>query len=301
MKIAVLKELDRKHVEKIRSCGVRVVEGPDYDAEIVFTAGTLPDFSRYKKLKWIHTSFAGIDRLVTEELKKSKVIITNSRGVSSGLIAEHVFAFLLAFEHRLNRSMKSQAKRRWEKLDAYQLDGNTIGILGLGNIGSEVARLAKAFGCRVIAVTKESMSTGHVDELLPPEKMSSMLKRADYLVLCLPLTGDTKHLLSRKEFGLMKKSSILVNVGRGEVVDEEALVIALKKGKIRGACLDVFETEPLPKSSPLWGMENVVITAHYAGNSGSNDARTVDLFCGNLKAFLEGKAMKNIVNIQRGY
>src|SRR3989338_3219743 len=199
VKVALLRELDESQIAKIRKHGVQVVKGHDYEADIALVSGTFPEFPRYKKLKWVHTSFSGVDGLLTDELKRSRVLLTNSRGAASVPIAEHVFAFILAFERQLMRAFRNKEESQWERISAGEIQGKTMGIVGLGNIGSEAAKRAKAFGCRVVAATKESHAADFVDETLPPEKLDKLLRSSDYVVICAPLTKETMHMIGKKE------------------------------------------------------------------------------------------------------
>lgn len=301
MKVAVLMELEKKHKDAIEKCGVGV-SGVDFDADIALVQNSFDNFSRYRKLKWIHSTFTGVDKLLTDEVKKSGVIITTSAGINTAAIAEHAVAYMLMFEHRMNRAVINQQNRKWVQFDDVgALQGRTIGILGLGRIGAKTAELCKAFGCRVVAITHNGSSCKYADKIYHPRQLSSLLGESDYVVVCLPLTKETTHIIGKKEFAAMKKSGILINIGRGAIVDENALVAALESGKIAGAGLDVFEKEPLPPASKLWETGNVIITAHYSGRIADYVDKAVEIFCENLAAFLKGRKMKNVVDKEKGY
>ena len=296
MKVVLLKKLKKENIAKIAGLA-SITKG--YDADVALVEDRI-DVGKYRNLKWIHTSFVGVDVLLTDGIKKSGVIVTNSRGMKTP-VPEHAMALVLAFERKLRDAFASQQNRDWNRITGGELAGKTVFVLGLGAIGLEIARLCKAFGCRVIGINNEPVKSKYVDNAALPGKLHGMLPQADYVVACLPLTDETRRLMGAKEFSAMKKSAVLVNVGRGPVVDEHALVVALRKGRIAGACLDVFESEPLKKSSLLWKMKNVIITAHCASRTPHYEDRMVEIFCRNLEAFKKGKKLINVVDKKRGY
>jgi len=256
-----------------------------------------------KNLKWVHSFSAGMDKVLTPELISSDILASNSAGIHATPIAEHVMGFMLIFARRFAATFKKQQQKVWEKeQNLTELLGKTVLVAGLGNIGKEVARLADCFGMEVIAFDqpgKEKPSFVH--EIGGKEQLSSMLSVADFVVLCLPYTKDTHHFFGKEQFENMKTSAVFMNIGRGSVVDEQALVEALQEKKIGGAALDVTEEEPLSKDSPLWDMENVVLTPHHSGWSEKYMDRAIEKFCLNLKAFLDGKPLPNLVNKELGY
>jgi phosphoglycerate dehydrogenase-like enzyme len=197
--------------------------------------------------------------------------------------------------------------RKWDRIGGTEIWGSTVGIIGLGDVGMAVAERAKAMGCRVIgtrrSVSSAQKNAGPVDELLPASEVNYLLRESDYVVLAAPLTPETHHLINGETLRLMKPTAVLINVARGGVVDEAALIAALKSGVIAGAALDVFDKEPLPKESPLWKMDNVFITPHISPTSGSAIfmRRHVQLFNENLKRYLAGEPLLNVVDVERGY
>lgn len=255
------------------------------------------------KLKWVHSFSAGMDRALTPELVESDIIASNSAGIHAFPIAEHIMGFLLLFSRRFYQSFKRQEEKIWEKdQEVTELKGKTVLILGLGNIGREAARLAGSFGMEVLAFDKAGKEKpSFVAKAGGEGELPGMLSVADFAVLCLPHTKDTHHFLNKEKLEAMKKSAFVINIGRGGVIDEQALIAALKEKKIAGAGLDVTETEPLPKESPLWDMENVILTPHHSGWSEKYMDRAIERFCLNLKAFLEGKPLPNSVDKQAGY
>ena len=298
MKVLIKRKISRKNLEKIKECGAEITRG--YDAKAALVENRFENIKKYKDLKWVHTSFVGVDSLLTDEIKNSDIIVTNSRGMRTP-VPEHALALILSFERKLNEAFVSKQKNEWNRIDAGEVSGKTVFILGLGAIGLEIARLCKALGCRVLGINREPIKSSCVDRICMPDKLRHMLPEADYVVACLPLTSETRHMLGKREFSIMKKSAVVVNVGRGPVVDENALVEALRKRQIAGACLDVFENEPLPKSSLLWKMKNVIITAHYASRTPHYEDRMIEIFCKNLRAFKSGSRLINIVDKKNGY
>lgn len=256
-----------------------------------------------KKLKWIHILSAGVNRIMPF-VKDKPFLISNSRGVHAIPIAEHILAMMLMFERQINVAFRNQIKRVWERnnLKVSELYRKTAAVIGLGEIGLRVAGLCKALGTRVVAVKRTIADKPEcVDELYLTEEMDKAIKQADYVVICLPLTKETRHVFGEKELKQMKKSAYIINIGRGEIIDEKALIKALKNKQIRGAGLDVFEQEPLPKSSPLWEMENVIATPHYAGLTDKYVERALDIFLKNLEAFKKKEKMPTEVDKELGY
>lgn len=278
-------------------------ESPDHASEAeVWVGWDLPDgvVERARRLRWVHSTAAGVDQLLPKILGRG-ILLTNSRGIHAIPMAEHVLGCLLVFARNLHVAFRHQVHRRWEAEPGGELWGATVGILGLGSIGREVARRCRAFGARVVGLRRNPAPVPEVEEVYGPEGLQEVLRSADYVVLTLPLTPQTRGLLGARELGWMKPEAVLVNVGRGAVVDERALVEALRSGRIRGAALDVFETEPLPPEHPLWDLPNVLITPHISGNSPRYMDRAIPLFCDNLRRYLRGEGLRNIVDPERGY
>lgn len=291
---AEVRVVDDVDIKKIASS--RTPRNDVSQAEIIVTTpfflNDLAGFS-LPSLKWIHTTSAGVDR-VPKSMKESEVIITNSSGVHPIPISEHVFSFILMFARGMHIAFRNQIEkegweRNFQKFNVAELPDQTIGIVGYGSIGREVGRLAKLFGMKVLNVTSKA---GNLDELL---------KNSDYVVNCLPLTPHTLHFFNKNKLLKMKNSAFFINIGRGKTVDEKALIEALKDGKIAGVGLDVTEVEPLPKSSPLWKLKNVILTPHYSGWTPHYMDRVIEIFCKNLKAYLNKKKMPNLVDKKRGY
>ena len=291
-------------LEVVAVSNTKDVEKHLLDAEVI--AGiprVIPNLSFAKKLKWVHSFSAGMDSVLTPELVSSPVLASNSSGIHATPVAEHIIAFLLIFTRQFKRSFQNQQEKIWQKIDELtELKDKVILVIGLGKIGSEAARLASCFGAYVIALdTPDKEKPSFVKELATEEHLLAFLGRADFVVLCLPYTKDTRHFMNKERLEAMQSHAVLLNIGRGGVVDEPALITALRENRIGGAALDVTEEEPLPQESPLWSMENVIITPHHSRISERYMERAIELFCENLKAYLKGEKLPNLVDKERGY
>lgn len=273
-------------------------------AEIAFGMRTPVNLlSRAPKLKWIQVTSAGVDRYLTEEFKRSKIMLTNASGVHATPIGEFVVSLMLMFAKNAHLFFEAKQKKQWLRTPGTVLNGKTVGVVGLGSIGQEVARLCKAFRMRVIA-TRRSPKSRHarnVDLLLPPNGLPRLLEESDYVAICLPLTKETRKLFGATEFMMMKPTAYIINIGRGPVIDEDVLIHALEEKQIAGAGLDVFTTEPLPQESKLWNLPNAIISPHVSGGREDYEVGAIDIFCRNLKRYLEGKRLINVVNKEKGY
>ncbi|MGI6628518.1 MAG: D-2-hydroxyacid dehydrogenase [Bacillota bacterium] len=276
-----------------------------FEADLLFgSPGIEPAvLAQSQTLKLVHVSSTGVDRYMVPQFQQSSVVLVNSRGVHGPTVADHSMALLLALSRGLPETYENRRQKKWEAMrpSIVNLDGKTAGLLGLGAIGLEVAVRCKAFGMRVIGTRRNPRETPHVDNVFPPSRLGEVLTRADFVVCSLPLTSETHHLLTISEFSLMKPSAFFINVGRGAVVKEEDLILALSQGKLKGAGLDVFEKEPLPAESPLWEMPNVIITPHSAGYEEDHSKKTFDIFLENLVRLREGRPLINVVDKQMGY
>jgi phosphoglycerate dehydrogenase-like enzyme len=254
------------------------------------------------RLRWVQSWGAGIERFLTPDFVASPVLLTNAQGLYATPIAEHVLAFLLHFSRGFDHLLRHQLAHRWQHAEVRELKGSTLGIVGLGGIGSEVARLARGFGMRVIAIRRRpDRPSPWVEEVRGSDALPWLLGESDFVALCAALTSQTRHLIGETELRQMKPSACLVNIGRGGLIDEEALVAALREGKIAGAGLDVFTEEPLPADSPLWDQPGVLITPHTSGSSPRSRERLIDLFCENLRRYLAGEQLLNLVDKGAGY
>lgn len=253
--------------------------------------------SRATQLKWIHLAVAGVEADMSTEVIDSKVVVTNSRGIHRTQVSELIFAFMFMLAKQAPLIFRLKQEKRWQGFIPELLYSKTMTILGLGSIGKEVARLARAFNMKVVAV-KAHAGRGfrYADIVLPPERIKEALSQADFVVNLFPLTARTNNMIGESELRAMKPTSYFINVGRGKTVDEDALVRALEEKWIAGAALDTFAVEPLPPDSKLWGMPNVIITSHIAGQREDYHALANRLFCDNLKRYVEGKRLLNIVD-----
>jgi len=259
------------------------------------------------RLRWIHSPAAGVGNMLYPEMVASPVVMTNSRGLSADVIAEHVLALSLAFYRQLPLAFRRQDERRWAQDEVGALNrtitGTRVLIVGLGAIGRAVAARFTALGARVAAIRRQATAEGvaGVDAVYPPGALRQQLPSADVVVLTAPQTEETRDLIGAAELALMKRDAILVNVSRGGLVDEAALASALRTGTLRGAALDVFRGEPLGPESPLWNVPNLLITPHTAGFREDHWAAATDLFAGNLRRFERAEPLLNIVDKQAGY
>lgn len=250
------------------------------DTEIL-VAGALSSSSleTATSLEWIQSTFAGTNRYDHSYLDEHGITLTNASGVHAIPIAEHVFGYMLQFERNLTRAVRQQEKHVWERWRGSELNEKTIGIIGVGAIGTRIAELADAFGMRVLGIKKHPDTyPSVVNEIHGPDGLYEVLESSDYVVVSCPLTDETRGLIGRDELSAMKSTGILVNIARGEIVDESALERALHWGIIGGAALDTFATEPLPSSSPLWDFSNVIITPHVSGTTPKYMLRLADIF-----------------------
>ena len=297
---------------------MRVLHLPDYD----LLPPELPDtdiFIGYslraeqlkhaKKLKWIHSTAAGIAQLTYRELRESGILVTNPRGVFSVPMAEHTMGLLIAMARNFPDSVRFQDKSTWGQQQIWdkpqqltELNGKILLIVGYGSIGEELARRAKAFEMRVWGVTRSGKGDlTFAEKIVPAGSLRDALPQADYVVIAAPETAQTKHLIGPLEISRMKRGTRLINIGRGSLLDETALITALNNGQLGGAALDVTGIEPLPENSPLWHAPNLFITPHTSAVSDRLWQRETDLLVELLELWFTGREMKNVVDLARGY
>jgi len=281
------------------------------DAEILFAFSLRSEqFKLAQKLRWIHAPTAAVHQLLFPELLSSDVVLTNAREVHGPVVAEHVIALIFALAKKIPQAARLQQQRTWGQ-DAIwnqgprprEVAGATLGLIGLGSIGRTVARMAAAFGMRVIAVREhpEKERPEGVVAVYPPPQINDLLSSSDYVVVAAPLTQATRGLINADRLAAMRPDAYLINVGRGLQVDEAALADVLRKYRIAGAALDVFEQEPLAAGSPLWELENLFITPHTAGLTEKLWQRHYALFSENLRRYLAGEPLLFIVDKRKGY
>ena len=268
------------------------------EAEIILS-WKIPDelLKRAGRLKWFSSTAAGNENLVKNPHLPEKVILTKAT-VYGEMMAEYVFAYLLYFSRDLSKYFGDQAKRLWDQKRPERLRGKTLGLLGLGSVGKEVARRGKQFGMNVLGLRRTPESMENVDQVFGPEDLRRMIPQMDYLINTLPLTKETHHLLGEKDLGLIKEGAVLFSIGRGKTIDENALIRILKTKKIH-AVLDVFETEPLSAVSELWGLENVVVTPHVSGINIPEEI--CKEFVKNYERWTKDEPLIGLVDRSKGY
>jgi D-2-hydroxyacid dehydrogenase (NADP+) len=272
------------------------------DAEVIFGKFNKELFSSAKRLRWVQTKGAGVDGLLFPEFIESNVALTSASGIHGIQISEMIIAMMLVLTKQMHKFMRYKFEAKWQPHTPDELAGKIVGILGLGSIGSETAKKTKCLGMKIIALKKHpTKKPYYVDEILGSEGLDRLLRQSDFVVLTLPLTDETYHMIGEEQFRSMKPTAYVINMGRGALIDTNALLKALKEGWIAGAGLDVFENEPLPVDSELWKLDNVVITPHVAGSSPYYDERAVEIFCDNLKRYIEGKPLRKDVDKKAGY
>jgi phosphoglycerate dehydrogenase-like enzyme len=292
--------------------------------QILYTARNFPQPEEAPLLRWIQLNSAGMEHALKQRIVQAEdMLVTSVSGMHVQQIANFCMMAILAFHYKLPKFYELQRQHKWpersgEIFRPVDMKQKTVGIVGYGSIGREVARLAQSFGLRVLASKRNAKNpeqsetdyspegTGDPDgsipeRIYPGEAIATMAAECDYLVLALPLTDKNRHLINERVLEAMKPSAYLINIARGAVVDEKALITVLSQKKIAGAFLDVFEEEPLPNSSPLWDMENVIISPHITGNIEDYHEKAADVFIANLKRYLEKKPLYNQLNREAGY
>lgn len=314
MKFLVAHNIDAKSLERLQSVSpeVEVIVAKKLedavakvaDVDAVYGGGRLAReiFLAGKNLKWVQIRGAGVEASLHPELIESDVILTNTSGAYDIPIADHVFAMLLCLSRGLNIFIRRQIEGVWRGAPVLELAGQTILIVGLGSIGLAVAQRAHGFDMRILAVdVMEVDKPKYVERVEKPEKLHEVLPEADFIAICCPLTQKTHRLIGEAEFQKMKPTARIINPARGKIIDQSAMIRALSEKRIAGVGLDVFEQEPLPADSPLWKMSNVIITTHTAGSSPATVGRITDIVCENLRRFLAGEPLINVVNKKSGF
>ena len=270
--------------------------------EIIYGSIGEADFPKAGSLRWVHQPHAGVEGFMYPAFKASDVVLTNCRRLYGRQISEHAFALLLSLTRSIPAQLEFMKHKHWERVPCIELAGMTMGILGLGGIGRAVAARAKAFEFNVIAVDPESMEKPDtVTQLGKLDWLPEMMAQSNVVMVCCPSTPETHKLLSHEQFNLLPDGSYLVNVSRGRIIDEDALIAALRSGKLAAAGLDVTYTEPCPPDNPLWTEPNVILTGHSAGASQHIRARAMQLFVENLHRYVKGELLENVVDKQKGY
>jgi len=303
----VVKQIEQVHkdIKLIATEDNNILEEYWPQAEIIFSGKINADtLAKCKNLRWIQETSAGIERYFYPEFLKRDIILTNVKGMHGQTISEHIFMMMLAHARNLKKYIHQQQTHLWQKHGIDEVDllhHKVFLVIGLGGIGQKVAQIATAFGMRVEGIANTPKDLPFVEKTYTPDQLNQALPNADYIVVAVPLTKKTKGMIGAQEFSLMKKDAFIVNIGRGLVIDEQAMIKALQEGQIGGAGLDVFSNEPLAEDSPLWDMENVIITPHVAGHMPDYLGEAVKIFCSNLHCYLEGHKLENLVDKNMGY
>lgn len=320
-----------RDLERIRAAapGARLVmvsveglaDGPVDDVEVMLRGWLSSEafdriLARAPRMSWVHSATSGVERALTPAALERGLVVTNARGVFSRPIAEYVLMMILAISRRLPQLLELQRERTWQPLEGTELRDVTVGIIGLGSLGRAVGALATSFGCRVVAVRRRSHDAVEVidgddgeaafgpvrlDRVGGPETLASLLAESDFIVLAAPLTPATEEMINTDTLAMIKPGAWLINVARGRLIDEHALLRALRDGHLGGAVLDTFRDEPLPPMSSFYDLPNVIVTPHTAWSSGRVLDRSVELFCDNLRRFAAGEPLVNVVDPNAGY
>jgi phosphoglycerate dehydrogenase-like enzyme len=310
-KLLILTSDSKEYLDLIRQAGLPNLEiftdfNPDCDIVFGDTGRIKEALPNLPNLKWVQTTSAGIERLMDNSLRRNYTL-TNAKDVFGESMSEYVFGYILLYKKRIFERYKAQQSRQWDNEDRGRLRGKTIGLLGVGSIGSHLAMTAKHFGMNVWGYTKSSESSKNIDRYFHPHSGSLSQEREilafanglDYLVSVLPRTEDTNKIIDAELLNALPSHAIVINVGRGNAMDESALIEALNQGRIAGAVLDVTEQEPLPKDHPFWTTPNLLLTFHTSAISYPEDIAR--LFIENYPLYVEGKPLKHQVDFEKGY
>ncbi len=262
-------------------------------------------FEMTPNLKWVHSRAAGLDNQLFPELVASPVPLTNGTGVFSASLGEFALGAILYFAKDFRRMIRNQMAGRWEQFDVYEITGQTVGIVGYGDIGRAVASRVRAMGMRVLALKRHGAPVYSVDPMVDriyyPQQLREMIELCDYVVVSAPLTPETLGMIGKAEFAAMRPGSVIINVGRGPVIDEPAMLRALQEGRIKGAGLDVFTEEPLPEGHPFYSMENVLLSPHCADHTMDWLEQAMRFFLENFDRYIKGEPLRNVVRKELGY
>lgn len=277
------------------------------NADVILVGGLNPlllrdIFAHARRVRWVHAMWAGVEKILFPELIESPAVLTNGRGVFKDGLAEFTIASILFFAKDLRRLIRNQESGRWEQFDVFEIRKQILGIVGYGEIGRESARLARALGMQVYAVRRSTTSPEpYVDRMFPLSGLHEMLSLCGYVLVAAPLTPETRGMIGERELAAMKSSAVIMNVGRGPVIVESALIAALENNRLKGAALDVFDTEPLPADHPFYRLSNVLLSPHSADHIvGWHDLGMLK-FIENFERFRQGQPLENIVDKKAGY
>ncbi len=307
LRVRILGDIAPDLVDRVVASGVALAASDhDPDLDLAFgwdpdVAGVLNLLAAQPKLPWVHMRWAGIPEELLVGMRPYPAVLTNGSGAHGPAMAESVAGMILA-HYKQHASLRAcQQRREWAPRHLAEVRGQTVGIVGLGDLGGATARLLKAFGARVFGLRRHARPTPDVDQVFGPDQLADFLRQLDVLVLAAPLTRETAGLIGADELAALPGGAFVVNVGRGPLVDQSALVAALQSGHLGGAALDVFETEPLPGDSPLWTLPNVFVSPHCADNTEQSQLRGLGVFLDNLERFRRGAPLGNVVDRELGY
>jgi phosphoglycerate dehydrogenase-like enzyme len=286
---ALIETLEERSPQILLSCKIKGDPDP-FPADVI---------TKCRSLEWVHVGAAGVDHLGSWD--PAALTVTNSSGIHGELMAQYVTAAMIMSTQYYPRYIRQQRARHWERIDCLSLRGRTVVVVGFGSIGQEIGRSAKFFGMRVIGLRRNPGPSDAADEVWGPDRLAQAAGEADYFVLSLPLTRETRGMIDADVIGALKPGAHLINVSRGGIVDETALLQALDGDRVAGAVLDVFETEPLPPDSPFWSHEKVIVTPHSSSDFQGWEGAVAELFCDNMQRFTSGAPLLNVVSPERGY
>ena len=278
-------------------------------ADVIFFANQDPPLFEQvirmaPNVKWVHSLWAGVDKLLVPEVRNTALPLTNAKGAYSKSLAEFCILGILFFAKDMRRLLRQQRERHWEKFDCIEIHGQTLGIIGYGDIGREIALRGHGMGLKIHALRRrpeQSAGDPIITKTYSPDQILDLMAACDYVALALPQTPDTVRTVGARELAAMKPSAIILNVGRGSAIDEDALADALIHNRIRGAALDVFDKEPLPATSPFWTLDNVFLSPHTADNTATWQDDSVRIFLDNFRRYSAGEPLRNLVDKEAGY
>lgn len=312
-KVLIYHKVEEKYIEYLKrkftdlnfitSLDRTEMENQIEDADILITFKLDNDIlKKAKKIKWIQALSAGVETYPLDEIKKRNIILTNGRGIHKIHMAEYAICMMVMLARNMHTMLSNKKEGKWErKINQGEIYGSTLGIVGLGSIGMEIAKKSKFMGMKVIGVKSSSANLEYLDKIYSPDEIVEVFRESDYIINLLPSIESTSKLIDKKCFGVMKRDSCFINMGRGSTVNEEDLIVALKEGKIRAAASDVFLTEPLPEDSPLWEIDNLIITPHICGESNKYFERALPIIENNIQAYNGGGNYINLVSFEKGY
>jgi len=312
MKVLIYHPRSQEYFRMIRQMlpGLDIVAGNEedfldqniIDAEILITLQfPFNILKKATKLKWIQLTSAGVEQLLGARANLRNILVTNTKGIHADVMADYTLGAIVMLHWNFTHFFLNKLNRRWDSRLTYPLAGKTLGIIGVGTIGQEITRRAQGFGLNVIGVKRNPILTEGIRQIFGPEGLHEMLSLCDFVVIVVPATSKTYHMIGESELQSMKKTGFLINISRGSVLDESALAKALQQGWIAGAVLDVFEKEPLPQESSLWAMDNVIITPHISGDFIGYVERVAKVFNENYIRWKHGGVLLNLVDIDREY